>query len=138
MIHNPWEWEDKSNPVSHILSPFPFLSASHNQLSWLQHAHSCPDCWSPHMMKRGADESRLCVCFRSTVLCAEERRLTDIYFIYSSPTFWFRTDVKQNKTRKSFISTVRGWRVYSQVSEQSNPSIQSKESAALSLYGLDF
>lgn len=53
-----WEHEDKSYSVSHILSPFPFFSLSHNQLSWLIHAHSCPNRWSPDMTKARTEEGR--------------------------------------------------------------------------------
>lgn len=51
IIGNLWEQEDKSYSVSHILSLFPFLFPSHNQLSWLVHPHSCPNHWSPDTTK---------------------------------------------------------------------------------------
>lgn len=86
MIWAPREQKDKSYSVSHILSPFPFLSPSFNQLSWLMCAHSCPNHWSPDMTKawtevgnRGGSTSGS-VTGRSIELSGEERRLTIIFY----------------------------------------------------------
>lgn len=56
MKRDPREQKDKSYSVSHILSPFPLLSLSLNQLSWLMFAHSCPNHWSPGMTKACTEE----------------------------------------------------------------------------------
>jgi len=102
MIWDPWEQEDKSYSVSHILSEFPFLSASNNQLSWLTYANSCPNHWSPDMMKRGAEESGLCIWVKSTGLSGEERDPT--VTTYQKFTTLFSTCFEQ----KRFISTAKG------------------------------
>ncbi len=56
MIGDPLEQEDKSYSVSHILSPFPSLTPSLQQLSWLMCAHSCPNHCSLDMTKAGTEE----------------------------------------------------------------------------------
>lgn len=86
MIWDPREQEDKSYTVSHILSPFPFLSPSHKQLSWLIYAHSCPNHWSLDMTKactekrkRGGSTSGS-VTGRSIGLSGEEKK-TDCHYL---------------------------------------------------------
>lgn len=101
MIWDPLEQEDKSYSVSHILSPFPSLSPSLNQLSWLMYAHSCPNHWSPDMTKACTEEGNRggsasgSVTGRSIGLSGEERRLTVICYPKST-TPCFHIDVNKS------------------------------------------
>lgn len=84
--------------LSHILSPFLFLSPSHNQLSWLMYAHSCPNHWSPDMTKaytEGGGSTSGSVTGRSIGLSGEERRQTVTFFYPKFTTLCFHVDVNK-------------------------------------------